>query len=128
MPQPIKRIEIDFIDQSNQRYPTVGDWLYDGDTLILKISRMPKPVWEQAIAVHELVEALLCNVNGVSQQAVDEFDMGPGADLDEPGFDRSAPYHREHCWADVVERAFVAASGESWATYDAAVGDHGCEC
>ena len=58
------------------------------------------------IAVHELVEALLCKAHGVTTEAVDTWDMGPGHELDEPGDDPRAPYHREHelldawsgCW------------------------------
>ena len=121
----IKRIEINFIDQSDQRYPTAGDWAYDGETLILKISKMPKEVWQHAILIHEITEALLCYRAGVSQAAVDAFDMGPGKDLDEPGFDERAPYRVQHAWADVCERCFIAATGESWSQYDQAVGDGG---
>lgn len=128
MPRPINRIIVDFVDQTDQRYDTAGDWYYEGDTLIFKISRMPREVWQQAILLHEITEALLCNQAEVTQEAVDAFDMGPGKDLDEPGFSPDAPYHTQHCWADVVERTFIAAAGESWSAYDGAVGDHGCEC
>lgn len=124
----IRRIEIDFIDQSDQRYSTAGDWFYEGDTLRIKISEMPQEVWQHAVLIHEMTEALLCYKAGVSQAAVDAFDMGPGKDLDEPGFAADAPYHVQHCWADVIERAFIAAAGQSWTEYDLAVGDHGCEC
>ncbi len=124
----IDRIVIEFIPQDRQRYPTAGDWFHEGDTLVLKISRMGSEVHQQAVAIHELVEALLCNVAGVTQEAVDRFDMVEGKDLDEPGFDAQAPYHVQHCWADVVERTFIAAAGVSWSAYDEAVGDHGCEC
>jgi hypothetical protein len=128
MPKDIEEIVIRFIPQADHRYDTVGDWFYEGRRLVILVSRMGNEVYQQAVALHELVEALLCNVADVSQQSVDEFDMGPGKDLDEPGFDQSAPYHRQHCWADVVERTFIAAAGVSWAKYDTAVGDHGCEC
>ena len=127
MPQDIEEIVIRFIPQEDQRYPTAGDWLFEGRKLVILVSRMPE-LYQQAVALHELVEALLCNAAGVTQEAVDAFDMGPGADLDEPGFDLAAPYHVQHCWADVVERTFIAAAGFSWAEYDAAVGDHGCVC
>lgn len=128
MPQAIERIVIEFIPQEDQRYDTCGDWFYDGDTLVLKISRMPHEIWQQAVALHELAEALLCNAADITQQQVDEFDMGPGKDLDEPGFADDAPYRLQHTWADVIERTFIAAAGENWSQYDAAVGDHGCEC
>jgi hypothetical protein len=129
MPQDIEEIVIRFIPQADQRYDTVGDWLFEGRRLVILVSRMGNEVYQQAVAVHELIEALLCNAAGVTQEAVDRFDMvGLGKDSDEPGFEPTAPYHREHCWADVVERTFIAAAGKSWAKYDQAVGDHGCEC
>lgn len=120
MPKPINRIVIEFIPQDRQRYPTAGDWFHEGDTLVLKISRMSKPAFTYALTMHELFEALACAINAVSQEAVDAFDMGPGADLDEPGDSDLAPYKLEHAWASVVERVFIGSVGEHWLTYDAA--------
>jgi hypothetical protein len=57
----------------------------------------------QAIAVHELTEALLCLHRGISVEAVDAWDTGLGAALDEPGDDPRAPYYREHQAATVIE-------------------------
>lgn len=127
MPKQINQIIIDFIPQSEQRYDTVGDFFFEGEILRVKISTMKNPLWEHAILLHELIEALLCNHADVAIEAIDAFDMGPGKDLPEPGFDPAAPYHVQHCWADVVERTFIAAAGENWSQYDAAVGDHGIE-
>lgn len=124
MPQDIEAIEIRFIPQADMRYDTSGDWRFEGRKLVIEVARMPE-LYQQAVALHELVEALLCNAADVSQEAVDEFDMGPGADLAEPGFDLDAPYHKQHCWADVAERLFIAAAGLNWNAYDQAVGDHG---
>lgn len=125
MPLDIDEIAIRFIPQEDHRYDTVGDWFYEGRKMVILVSRMGNEVYQQAVAIHELIEALLCNAADVSQEAVDQFDMVEGKDLDEPGFDPAAPYHRQHCWADVVERTFIAAAGESWSEYDASVGDHG---
>jgi len=55
------------------------------------------------IAVHELVEAILCKAHGVSQETVDKWDMGTGKALQEPGNDPRAPYHAEHVVAEGVE-------------------------
>ena len=117
------RIVVEFIDQSQQRYPTAGDWFHEGDTLVLKISRMSKEAFTYALTLHELTEALACKINGVSQEAVDAFDTGPGADLDEPGDSDLAPYKLEHAWASVCERVFIGAVGEHWNTYDDAFAD-----
>jgi hypothetical protein len=121
----IKEIRIRFIPQSEQRYSTVGDWTIENDILTVLVSSMPDERHQQLVAVHELVEALICNVDGVTQEAVDAFDMGPGADLDEPGNDPSAPYHAQHMVATQIEMQLAAAMHVNWAEYDAAVGDHG---
>lgn len=109
-----------------QDYDTVGNWQIgtEGSVLVL-VSDLRDEIYQQAVALHELVEAWLCKAAGVTQEAVDAFDMGPGKDLEEPGFDLRSPYHRQHCWADTAERLFIAAAGESWTEYDRTVGDHG---
>jgi hypothetical protein len=122
----VNRIVVYFIPQEDQRYPTVGDWLISDDgTLTVLVSKMPDNRHELLVAVHELVEALACNAAGVTQEAVDAFDMGPGAALDEPGDCPAAPYFSQHQVATEVEMLLAAAMGVSWSEYDAAVGDHG---
>ena len=122
----INRIMVELIPQERQRYDTCGDWLIDDDgTLTVLVSKMPDNRHELLVAVHELAEALACNATGVTQEAVDAFDMGPGADLDEPGMSPAAPYHQQHMTATEIEMLLAAAMGVNWSEYDAAVGDHG---
>ena len=121
----ISEIRIKFIPQSQQRYDTCGDWTIENNILTVLVSSMPDQRHQQLVAVHELAEALICNVDGVTQQAVDDFDMGPGADLDEPGNDPAAPYHSQHVVATEIEKRLAAAMHVDWAESDSAVGDHG---
>jgi hypothetical protein len=122
----ITEVSIKFIPQEDQRYDTCGDWtVNDGGLLTVLVSKMPDNRHELLVAVHELVEALACLATGVTQQAVDDFDMGPGADLDEPGDCPAAPYHQQHVMATEIEMLLAAGMGVDWAGYDAAVGDHG---
>jgi hypothetical protein len=86
---------------------------------------MPDERHQQLVAVHELVEALACNVDDVSPESVDAFDMGPGAELDEPGNSPEAPYHAQHMMATEIEKRLAEALHVAWDEYDAAVGDHG---
>lgn len=78
---------------------------------------------ESLVAVHELVEVLLCDANGFFQNTVDDFDMEyeknrkPG-DESEPGDDPKAPYHRQHCIATGVERILAAELGVNWKEYE----------
>lgn len=117
------RITIETIPHAEQRYPTVGDWQWRGDDLLIRVSEMGDWRYEAAVAVHELVEVLLCKRDGVTEAAVDAFDMAyekarqPG-DESEPGDDPACPYARQHCFATAVERMLAAALGMSWLEYE----------
>ena len=122
------KIVIETVPHSEQRHPMiVGDWVWESNgDLTIKVSDMGNWQYEVAVGLHEAVEALLCKQNGVSQTAVDQFDLDYERDRllgfdDEPGDDPTAPYHREHCFATAVERMLIAALGVSWADYDQAV-------
>lgn len=120
------KITIETIQHDQQRYETCGDWFWTGDDLTIRVSDLGDWRKNAAVAVHELIEVLLCKNNGVSQDSVDKFDMNfednrKDGDLSEPGDDPKAPYHTEHCYATGVERVLVAALGMSWKQYDDAV-------
>ena len=105
-------VQISFIPHALQRYDTVGDWYYIPGTDILKIvvsadhpDYLSKEL-QEAVAIHELSEALLCRHAGVTQKQVDDFDFmftGTG----EPGEELHAPYHRQHMTADIIERVYL---------------------
>ncbi len=97
-----------------QRYDTLGDWYVDPfGVLQIHVSRLSDWRSQFAIAVHEMVEAELCERAGITAEEVDNFDMtfiGEG----EPGDDRDCPYLAQHQIAEQVERAILAALGLSW--------------
>jgi len=101
-------IRIEFIQHKFQRYDTAGDWFYDhnGD-LVIRVSidhpEFAKKEEHYLVALHELIEALSCDKNGINQDQVDEFDMGVGQHLEEPGEHKDAPYRKEHMFAMLVE-------------------------
>lgn len=104
------RIIIEAISQGQQRYDTLGDWFFDKSNGDLTIRVTGADVLDQdevfLIAFHELIEAKLCLKHGVTQGAVDAFDMafkGEG----EPGDDPAAPYQREHRAAMILEHAMA---------------------
>jgi len=121
------RIDIQTIPHSDQRYPTVGDWYYGDDgTWCFRISKMSDWRYEILVAIHELVECVLCRHAGISQYEVDEFDKAfeaarPEGNFDEPGDDPRAPYRIPHCIATGVERIVASFLGVSWKAYDAEV-------
>lgn len=116
-------ITISFIPHENQRYPTVGDWqINEKEVLHLRISELPDARMEFALVLHELTEALLCRIRGITPEAVDAWDIhGEGADLDDPGADPRAPYFNEHAFATHIEEAFVNEVDVDWHEYETAL-------
>jgi hypothetical protein len=121
------KIVIETIPHDRQRYDTVGDWWVDPDgTLQLRVSEMADLRYERLVALHELVEFVLCDDQGISEEVVSAFDKGfeahrPDGNTDEPGDDPGSPYHVQHGFATAVERMVAAALEVSWKEYDAAV-------
>ena len=120
------RIVVEVIKPNKQRYNTVGDWQFEGkeeEILHVRVTHLPDSTWrgEAAIAVHEIVEAILCKYTGVTGEEVDAFDMAYDAmeATCEPGDHPQSPYRHEHAIATVVERLMVEALGLNWAKYEA---------
>ena len=117
-------IEVKTTPHHQQRYPTCGDWQQPADGVMrVTISDMQNWRMEFCVAVHELIEAALCQHNEVDAMAVDVFDMQyekerSEGDVSEPGDDPAAPYHREHCFATGIERLLVAELGLNWQVYE----------
>jgi hypothetical protein len=112
-------VTIRTIPHSEQRYETVGDWQYDktNERHVITVSELGSWKKEALIAVHELVEMILCHHNVVIEQEVDDFDI-QHPELNDPGDDARAPYQREHCYATAVERMLCAALGIQWEEYE----------
>lgn len=111
------RIVIEVVPHERQRYPTVGDWQFVGSELHITVSAVSDWRSQALVAVHELVEALLCLAHGVPQELVDEFDMSH-PELDEPGADPRAPYRLQHQSADGIERVLADMMPYSWAVHE----------
>jgi len=118
------KITIETIPHTQQRYPTVGDWFTDTDgTLVIRVSDLGDSRMEALVAIHELVEVLLCQHKAIPQAEVDAFDIKfeatrmPG-NTDEPGDDPQAPYKRQHCLATGIERTMASALDVDWSEYE----------
>jgi hypothetical protein len=113
------KIIIQAIPQSEQRYPTVGDYWTDPDgTIQVRVTRMRREDMA-AVIIHELVEKFLCLEKGIGDDAIDAFDFTwqPYDGIFEPGDDPAAPYHLEHVRATRIERLMVAYLGQNWLRY-----------
>lgn len=73
-----------------------------------------------AVGLHEMVEALLCKNDGITEAEVDGFDFAYAGD-GEPGGDPLAPYNRQHQFATCIEALFIHAFRLNWAAYEEAV-------
>lgn len=123
-------ISLKTIPHAQQRYETCGDWVVheNGDLEIL-VSDLGNWKYEALIAFHELAEVLICREQGVTQAAVDEFDLafevgranGLHKPEDEPGNDPDAPYRLAHFIAEALERILAVALLVDWKKYGEAV-------
>jgi len=117
------KITIETIPHTEQRYPTVGDWYYEKDgSLTIRVSEMSDWRHEACVAVHELVEALMCKDAGITQDDVDKFDKNfeanrPPDSVEEPGDSMKAPYRLQHGIASGIERILGAELGVDWNKY-----------
>jgi hypothetical protein len=85
------------------------------------------------VAIHELIELVLCKQVGISEASVDSFDIAfekereayksKGVDFDaivasEPGDDPTAPYYKQHQIATAIEKLLAAELGVKWNQYE----------
>jgi len=114
------KLEVLTIEHDAQRYVTLGDYWEDDDGLHIRISRLGDWRYEALVLIHELVELLLVRAAGIEIAAVDAWDT-QHLDLEEPGAHPDAPYHRQHAFAEGVERCVALALGVVWADYEARI-------
>lgn len=117
------KIAISAIPHANQRYPTAGDWFYEDELLDIRVSSELPRREQFLVAIHELIEAFLCECDGVSQEVVDQFDLNWEHDrlIGEPGDSPMAPYYFQHQMATSIETALAACAGINWLEYSARV-------
>lgn len=146
---------IQTIDHKDQRYETVGDWYQGqlwgedggdvsisenggGDVRIISVSKLGDARYEALIAIHELIESVLCAHAGIAEESVTVFDeefeaarltkTNDGSHFyfrgellpinTEPGDHLEAPYYMQHTTATYVERLLARKLGVEWSTYE----------
>lgn len=112
--------DIDTTLHGDQRYPTCGDWQNHGNRFRVLVSCLPDWRYEALVGIHELVEAVLCRQAGITQEAVDAFDIAH-PDAPEPGLLSDAPYRRQHCIASAIEMMLATELGVDWLEYEKAI-------
>lgn len=127
----IKDIVVKVIKHKDQRYETVGDWVFNPDNGRLSIWVSDMGVWEYnfLVAMHEQWEAMLCVKRGIEEKDVTAFDVWyehqrkiKNSECQaEPGDHKLAPYRKEHFSATTAERMLAAELNVNWEEYDTAV-------
>jgi hypothetical protein len=119
------RVHISSIPHKNQRYDTCGDWFQRQDDLgqlVINVSYLPSRREMFLVAIHELIEAFLCECTGITERQVDDFDMRKYPEIAvqnaEPGDCPVAPYYKAHQFASGIERILAAEAQVDWLTYE----------
>lgn len=118
----IKQIDIQVIPIHEMRYKTVGDYWWNEDKTILaiRVADSGNTIYNESVALHELVEALLCEHRGISEESISSFDiefekLNTGR---EAGFEPDAPYTKEHYFATAIEMLYGQQLNISLNDYD----------
>jgi hypothetical protein len=121
-------INIKTIPHDEQDYPTCGNWEIDDIGVInITVSETGDMRYNFLIALHEMIEAFLCKVRGISEESVTDFDVkfekmrAEYPDIvgdNEPGDNVNAPYFNEHQFATEIESKLAVVLGVDWSTYD----------
>ncbi len=113
---------IQTIPHTLQRYPTSGDWIERvPGYLEIFTSAMGDWRYEFLVGFHELIEATLCRIAGVTSGQVDDFDMKHERSDVDIGSLPEAPYHFQHMAALKLEEEMAELMGVDWKRYESAL-------
>jgi len=120
-------IALKSIPHKEQRYETCGDWVFfPNGSLSITVSDTGNEDHAFLVALHEMVEAWLCQKRGIPEQSITDFDVAyeaarPEGDDSEPGDQPDAPYQKEHQFATKIERMMAEELGVDWDEYENAL-------
>jgi hypothetical protein len=121
------KIAIITIPHNNQRYKSVGDYVWENDdTLLVYVSDTGNKKYNFLIAIHEVIEAFLCEERGIKETDISAFDIkfenerveGLHTANEEPGYAKDSPYMNEHFFAESIERLLAGQLNINWDEYD----------
>ena len=108
------------IKHKDQNYNTVGDYGENKEFWWVHISKMDKWQYEAMVLIHELVEMILTKHRRINWDKITKFDVN-NPQLEEPGLNKKAPYHKEHLFATKIEKSLCCELNLDWNKYDEAV-------
>lgn len=99
------------------RYATAGDYWDEPDgSKVIQIADVGDWRMNLLIALHELIEFSLCEQKGIPEPDIKTWDEAHPDD--DPGALKDAPYHRQHMFAEGIERLVALELGVNWEEYD----------
>jgi hypothetical protein len=119
-------IIINFVNENQQRYDTLGDYYIKNGQLYINITKHMTYVsgkfvrnrfFEFLILIHEIVEVLLVIARNISIEKIDQFDLNYQGD-GEPGDEKKAPYRKEHQFATKIEKMMAKELKVPWDEYN----------
>ena len=110
-------ITIDFIKPDENRYVTHGDWVNHNGSLHITSTSYGNKNGSFLVALHELVEAWLCNHDGIDEKDVMAWDLCH-PDADEPAEVEGSLYRKQHDVAIAVEKLVCEAMGIDWENHE----------
>ena len=119
----LPHINIYIIPHKSQSYETLGNYTeVDEDCWDFEISKTNAD-YEFLVTVHELVEWYLTQKHGINEKSISAFDKSferkrKQGNTDEPGHDPKAPYHKEHVFAEKIEKLIAKELKIKWSKYD----------
>lgn len=111
-------IKIKTIPPGNLPYNRVGDWHWEGEKLFISVNDMGDERYEWLIAIHEISEAFLCKMNGVTEESIDSFDKTVNGKWTPNG-----PGYKEHLISTGIESILAGVTGIIWDKYEEAIQD-----
>lgn len=124
------KIAIRTIPHREQEYDTVGNYRRRGKganaRIEIEVSEMGDRRYEFLVALHEMVEAMLCEFRAIAFEEITRFDIDyerrrRPRDPSEPGDAPDAPYCREHRVAELIERLTAHEMDVEWRIYSRAL-------
>src|SRR5437773_477640 len=120
------KIDVQFVGLADMRYPTLGDYFYEGDTLKFKIVDTGNDFYNKCILVHEIIEEALTREKGIKEEDINKFDLWFEQEVNayrqpedaEPGDHKDSVYRREHILAEIVEALMLNNLGISFGDYN----------